>query len=172
MSQKPHPDVPPDDPNSLSELLVAYLDGEVDAEESRRVEGILASDAHAREELARLERTWLVLDCLNREPVDERFTKSTLEMVALAAAADLQQEQETIPRRRKRWATIGVAGTLLAIGAGFSLVWCLRPTANRQLLDDLPVLEDLDELRQIDDIEFLRQLYHDGVFDKNGSDHG
>ena len=171
MSQERNSDVPAD-ALPPAELLVAYLDGELDVAESRRVEDMVASDARAREELRRLERTWVALDCLDREPVDERFTKSTLELVALAAAEDLEQEQESIPRRQRRWRTIGLTGALAAAVAGFSLVWCLRPNPNRQLLDDLPVLEDLDELRQIDDVEFLRQLYHDGVFDKNGSDHG
>jgi hypothetical protein len=54
------------------------------------------------------------------------------------------------------------------LAAGFLLV-SIGPDPNRQLIDNLPLLENLDEYRQIDDIEFLRMLYQDGVFDSEVS---
>ena len=46
----------------------------------------------------------------------------------------------------------------MALAGGFFAVVRLVPDPNRQLLEDLPVLENLDEYRQVDDIEFLRLL--------------
>ncbi len=58
------------------------------------------------------------------------------------------------------------------MAAGFFAVVLLMPDPNRQLLEDLPVLENLDEYRQIDDIEFLRMLRDAGLFREAGRDAG
>jgi hypothetical protein len=79
-------------------------------------------------------------------------------MVAVAATDDVEKEQAEAPRRRRRRWLIGGAGLLAAGAAGFLAVLLLRPDPNRQLLDDLPVLERLDEFRQIDRVEFLELL--------------
>ena len=57
-------------------------------------------------------------------------------------------------------------GLLAAGAAGFLAVFLFRPDPNRQLLDDLPVLERLDEYRQIDKVEFLELLLenHEDLF--------
>ena len=44
------------------EQLVAYLDGELDAESSLQVERRLAEDAEFRRELRQLQRAWDMLD--------------------------------------------------------------------------------------------------------------
>jgi hypothetical protein len=55
---------------------------------------------------------------------------------------------------------------------GVALFW---PSPNRQLLDDLPVLEDLDELQHVfnkedKDLQFLRLLYQHKLFVKDSAD--
>ena len=70
--------------DSVEEELSAYLDGELDAESVRKVERRLARDGSYQLELQRLERAWRLLDDLPRATVDESFTKSTIEMVAVA----------------------------------------------------------------------------------------
>ncbi len=153
---------------SLDEQLVAYLDGELDVESRRRVEELLSSDAQARRRLQQMERTWDLLDDLDAVPPGNQFTQTTLEMVAVAADQDVRQSLAEAPRRRRRrWLVAGL--TLLAALAGgfFTVVW-LAPDPNRQLVEDLPVLENLDEYRQIDDIEFLRLLRAAGLFVSRG----
>ena len=158
MSNEPANVDPTAEKATLEEQLVAYLDGELDDQGVRRIEELLATDAKVRRALEGLEGTWDLLDHLDRADVDEVFTRSTLEMVAVAAADDVRHEQERAPRlRRKRW-LIGSAGVLAAGLAGFLGVFLFWPNPNDQLLHDLPVLEHLNEYRQIDDFQFLELL--------------
>ncbi len=156
-----------DAPAALEEQLVAYLDGELDAAETARVEHLLANDAKVREALMRLDRAWSLLDELDRTRLDESFTRTTLEMVAVAAEADVRQFEAELPRQRSRQWLLGGASVIAAALAGFLAILALRPNPNDQLLQDLPVLEDLDELRQIEDLEFLRAMYEEGLFAKD-----
>ena len=86
------------------EELVAYLDGELDVEASRRIEAQLAADARIRERLQKLQRTWDLLGELDEALVDDTFTRSTLEMVALKATEESSEEPG---RPWRRWAGRG-----------------------------------------------------------------
>jgi anti-sigma factor RsiW len=157
------------DPNStdsltLEEQLSAYLDGELDDEAVREVERMLASDPKVRETLQRLERTWEILDKLDEAEVGEHFTQSTLKMVALAVEDDVQKQLQEAPKRRRRQWLVGGAGVTAAAAAGFVTVALLWPNPNKELLRDLPVLENLDQYRQIEDFDFLEGLYKEGLF--------
>jgi len=155
------------DPNAedaRAERLVAYLDGEMDDESSRRIEAELASDAGLRQQLGALEQTWEALDELDRCEVDERFTQTTLEMVALAAEEDVERVVKESPRRsRRRW-LLGGIGLAAAAVAGFTAALLLWPNPNRQLLKDLPVLEHFEHYRLIDDVDFLKELQQQELF--------
>jgi hypothetical protein len=152
------PDDRSQDDAGLREDLVAYLDGELEAAESRRIEARLANEPGVRRMLQELDGTWSLLDELNTSPPDEHFTQTTLEMVALAADEDVARGRAEAPRRRRRrW--LAAAGILLAAAAaGFAGVALLAPDPNAQLLRDRAVLENLDQYRQIDGVEFLRML--------------
>ena len=166
------PDESPNADPSLEEQLVAYLDGELDPKASQRIEELLANDPQVRQTLQQLDRTWDLLDELDQPPIGDRFTQTTLEMVAVAATEDAQRAQAAIPRRRLRRLFI-VAGSLLAAGlAGFLTTAMVRSAPNRQLVRDLPILENLDNYRLVDSIEFLRMLDKEGLFaEENGDEH-
>ena len=149
---------------ALEEQLVAYLDGELDAEASRRIEDLLGSDPEVRRKLQALDRTWELLGELDGTPVAEKFTQSTLEMVTVAAAEDVRQGRSGASRRRLRQSVLAGGGLLAAGLAGFLTVAMLRPDPDRQLILDLPILENLDHYGQIDDVEFLRGLRREGLF--------
>jgi len=68
----------------LDEELVAYLDGELDSQATKRLEDLLASDEPARKRLSQLANSWELLDQLPRATVDDLFTRTTVKMVALA----------------------------------------------------------------------------------------
>jgi hypothetical protein len=144
--------------SSLEEQLVAYLDGELDAETARRIEERLASEPGVRETLNRLERTWDMLDELGSTPVGDGFTRTTLEMVAVAAEEDVKEAMLQAPKlRRRRFWKIGSVVAAASL-AGFFLVSTLLPNPRRELARDLPVLENLEEYRQAGDIDFLRLM--------------
>ena len=99
------------------------------------------------------------LDCME---VDERFTRTTLEMVAVAAGKDIERwKRDALRRRRRLWLAAG-AGLAAASIAGFAAVAAFRPDPNKRLLRELPMLEEVDEYHQIDNADFLRQLYEKG----------
>ena len=129
---------------------MAYLDGELDAAESRRVEELLANDPRVRAALQGLDRTWDLLDELDTPPVRDGFTQTTLEMVAVAAAKDAEAARAEAPRRRRRGRLLAVAGSGGGRPGRLPDRPALLPDANRQLLRDLPLLENLDQYREID----------------------
>lgn len=167
MSQEPangetQPEVPDDD-----EQLVAYLDGELAPDESRQVEQRLATDPGVRRKLQGLQRSWELLDELDPAPVEETFTRSTMEMVTVAAAEEVAEIQAAEPRRRRRRWVVGIGGLLAAGSAGFAVGWLAWPDRDRPLLEDLPVIEHLDEYRQIGDFRFLKKLAAERLFDED-----
>ncbi len=159
---------PANDESQLREELVAYLDGELDAEQSRRIEQRAAVEPDARRMLEELDRTWHMLDELDAPVTREDFTCTTLEMVAVAAVDDAQKARAQGPRRRLRAALWAVAGLVGAAAAGFLIVTSLIPDPNAQLLQDLPILENFDQYREVDNIEFLRALNKNNLFPEDG----
>jgi len=140
-----------------SDELVAYLDGELNADESRRIDRLLADDARVRVELKRLDQTWELLDRLPRAEVEPVFTRSTVEMVAVRVADEVEHERAAEPSRRRRTYWLGCSGMLLAALCG---VWAsdrIVSDPNDRLLEDFSVLEHLEAYRQTPNLEFLRE---------------
>jgi hypothetical protein len=150
------------------EELVAYLDGELDAEHARRIEELLGSNAEVRRRVQDMERTWDLLDGLDAAPADGNFTHTTLELVAVAARHEVDQTMAEAPRVRRRHFWLAVTALLTAVVVGFLAMAVLWPDPNRQLLEDLPVLESLDSYRQVDEIEYLHML--EGLFPVKDAD--
>ena len=104
----------PDAPDT--DELVAYLDGELSADECRRVERRLASDADYRRRLSELEQAWLVLEELPQRTVDDNFARTTIEMVAVEA------ERDVVRGRRRKRPTIG-GDSILPRGSAWRWQW-------------------------------------------------
>ncbi|MBI3837886.1 MAG: hypothetical protein HY288_08135 [Planctomycetia bacterium] len=155
----------------LHEELAAYLDGELDAQAVKRVEERLGRDPAYQAELQRLERAWDLLDRLPRATVNEAFTKTTIEMVAVAASEDAAAVQSAWPRRQRRQQLLGGLGVMAAGLLGFVVGHWLWPSPNEQLLRDLSVLENFELYYQADNIDFLRLLDEQGLFAEGESDH-
>ncbi len=168
MESRPHDSA--SDQAQLQEELVAYLDGELNAEQSRRIEERAAVEPDARRMLEELDRTWHMLDELDSQATSEDFTCTTLEMVAVAAAGDAKKAKAERPRRRLRTGLWAAAGLFAAATAGFFLVTSLIPDPNAPLLEDLPILENYDQYREIDSIDFLRALNKDKLFTEDTDD--
>lgn len=142
------------------EELTAYLDGELDAAAARLIEERLKQDPAYRDELGRLERAWDLLENLDRAAVGNAFSKTTLDRVAVAAAADARSWPWRTPALLLAIAALS-ASALVGLACG-KWIW---PDPNRELLGDLPVLENIDLYDQGDSLEFLRRLEAARLFD-------
>jgi hypothetical protein len=99
------------------ENLVAYLDGELEVEAARDLEGRLQLDPAARQEAEALKQAWDLLDYLPRPEVSSTFTNRTLDRIA--AVRPSQSVTTVSVRRWVRW--LGwVAAVLLAFGVGYA----------------------------------------------------
>jgi hypothetical protein len=111
-----------------------------------------------------LQRTWDLLDRLQRTEADDEFTRSTVEMVALRAAEDVQTDNLAIRRKRGlQWAALA-AVAVLAIAVGFGVVQYQITRPQRELVRDLPVIENVDEYRTVESMDFLQRLQKEGLF--------
>lgn len=152
--------MPPSSDDNLQRLeeIVAYLDGELSPEESARVEQRLASDEAYRRQLQSIERAWLALDQLPQEYVDDRFSRTTMEMAVKAAAVEVQERTMALPvvQRRRRLSSVLAACAAAALGfLVFRLAW---QGPDRALLADLPVVDNVDVYTQFDSPVFIRSL--------------
>lgn len=148
--------------------LVAYLDGELDHVAAQRVERRLSDDPAFRRRLQQFQRAWDLLDQLPRVEATADFATTTVEMVAVRAAAESDASQH----RRRR--LIGyVAQAVCAVAAivlGFLFVSARQQAPERRLLRDLPVIENVDNYLNVEDVEFVRQLARDHLFDQEPPD--
>ncbi|MEC7354161.1 MAG: hypothetical protein VXY07_03120 [Planctomycetota bacterium] len=150
--------------------LVAYLDGELAAEEVTEVEQRLARDDAYRDRLRQLQHSWDLLESLPRTSINDDFTRSTVELVALSIGAQVEQRRgQSWWVQRMRW---GVAGIIVAVFAlaGFGVAYERLTRDQRQLLRDLPVIERVDLYREVNSIEFLEKLASEGLFDEEKAD--
>lgn len=154
----------------IQEELVAYLDGELSADDSDRVERRLGSDPAYRQRLKQLQSAWDLLDQLPRAPVTDTFTQTTVEMVALTAQAEaLNAEQRLAQRRSLGWFAVAVS-VLVACSVGYIAMWRRLDRPNQQLVKDLPVIENVELYRVADSVDFLRSLDQAQLFDEEPSD--
>ena len=160
----------PEQSDTVQEELVAYLDGELNADDNARVESRLADDAEYRLRLQQLQRAWDMLDDLPKATVEESFTKSTVEMVVVSATEDAERQKVSGGRYRQLFWVLAAGCVIGASITSYLLIsrWLARP--NRQLAEDLPIIEDFDMYRYADNVKFLRSLDAEGLFAEEAAD--
>ncbi len=161
---------------AFTEKLVAYLDGELPDAAARDVEQSLASDPKVRAEVEQLNRAWDLLDLLPRPTASGEFSSRTLATLKSAhVPTDLKTAEESAPtvllnnhkpsssptKRLLVWVT----GLLVVAVLSFVLGRQAQQTSSDPLLDDLPLMENLDLYREVGDAEFLRDFKRRGRFD-------
>lgn len=158
------------------ENLIAYLDGELDEAETRRIEETLARDARARREVELLTRTWELLDELPRPSASPDFVRKTLTHATLGEAVTVPSAngsgsglgwKQALSRNAR--AVLAAGGIALAAAAGFALTYTPESPASKALLDDLPVIENLSLYREVGDVAFLKELQASGLFNESAS---
>jgi hypothetical protein len=146
---------PPIDPDD--ELLVAYLDGELDVRARDEVEQRLMGEENLRVRLQDLQASWDFLDVLPETPANDRLVESTLELV-VSDIVEKAPRQVSDLERSGRWPwAVGTLCLLAAIG-GYAFVSFSRAQELQQQLSDLPLAEDLDAYVYGGDYALMRQL--------------
>jgi len=155
---------PQREPGLCHDQLVAYLDGELDQEASRAFERRLSEDPELRKQLQQHQQTWDLLDDVPRAEVNETFTQTTVEMIAVSVEDDVKDILHRHSRKSRLYWLGGATISVLALMLGFVLMSSLLARPNRKLVDDLPVIENLDAYRNAESIDFLRNLEREGLF--------
>lgn len=107
----------------VDELLTAYLDGELSPAESAMLEDRLVNEVSLRTRLGELRKTYDLLDEIQDTPHNQRFTRSTLELVVRDIAGTQPQSQVASPRLPVQvswmpWALAIVGSICLGVVAG------------------------------------------------------
>ncbi len=146
------------------ELLTAYLDGELDPPEIQKVETRIAVDVPFREQLQELQRTWDMLDELPLTEPTQSFTKSTLELVIKDTKAQIDKSRRSPMTWPIRIAVL-VAIPLITFFASSWTIAYVQSAPVRELIRDLPVIENFDVYKKAESIEYLMELDQSGLFE-------
>lgn len=160
-----------------TEDLVAYLDGELNEDDTSQVEETLTEEPSVRQEVERLSRVWELLDLLPESKASPQFTEKTLSAVQTGKMSPDADDSDTRPVRAqpaRAWKsrlqtaavrTAGLIGLLVVGSIGFNGAFRRDTEAMDLLLNDLPVIERLDQYREAGSLEFLEALNRSGILD-------
>ncbi|WP_437226911.1 hypothetical protein SH661x_000075 [Planctomicrobium sp. SH661] len=139
--------------------LTAYLDGELDENSTRRIESILTSSSVARNDVEILARTYELLDLLPRPQVGKEFTEKTI------ATAKLEGYRKPVSQQVwYRWGERAVPMALWTVAfmasaaCGYALTSAWIPQKDDLLLEQLPLIQNLDIYSEVDSVQFLESL--------------
>jgi anti-sigma factor RsiW len=151
--------------------LVAYLDGELPEAEAQVIATKLTHSATARREAELLQKTWELLEHLDRPQVPESLTERTLtEVRQIAERGDRFETAFLQAARRGVRNTLWIGVSLVAFAATFALVRWVWPSPSEHLARELPIAEHLDEYRDVGSFEFLDELANSPEFGVDRSD--
>jgi len=146
-------------------LLVAYLDGELSAEDALGVSTWLDENPGALREVEHMRHTWDLLEHYEDEPVPADFASRVFEAVGLrreAPAGGARNEGRVLRMAWYRRPLATAAAVLVAVGA---TVFVMRTgpdggaTASRTPIDVVSVLQDVpDVLQDVPDSELSELL--------------
>ena len=143
--------------------LVAYLDGELDEDGTRRVETVLSQSNVARTDVEQLARTYELLDELDRPRASVEFAEKTI------ATAKLEQIKPSITQQRwfqltRRYSPLALwtFAMVSAAAAGYGISRYGVPQDDDVLLDNYPVIRELDVYEEAGNYDFLDRLSREG----------
>ena len=152
------------DPRERQEVLSAYLDGELPADEAREVAAWLERHPDALREVERQRRLWDLLGRYADEPVPAGFSRRVLD--ATRADAPPAAAAAPVPLRlsRRSWAFAAAAVVLASVGLGL----VLRARSEATPKDVLAAIDpdfvqhaDLERLALLSDAQFEALLVED-----------
>ncbi len=148
------------------EQLVAYLDGELNDEQSAAMEKRLSENPKLREAADELDRTWSMLDVLGPVTVGEEFSQKTMQTVVTTCSLSEQSSRPSFGKLLFSFATgqalvwfgIGVLGTLVGLGLAGLRSPSKESIQAMQLLRQIDMLDRYPQYSIIPDVESLQQL--------------
>jgi anti-sigma factor RsiW len=146
-----------------NEGLVAYLDGELSAEERQCIEQRLANDPDCQRQLNALQKSWDLLDVLPRATADHELMQTTIAMVARQVQEETAKSSPAGSKVSRSFPWKGVAIVTTAL-IGFAIVDIPMRMLRHRNLRDLPIAQNLELYHYADDIEFLDLLQREGMF--------
>ena len=159
----------PEKEDGLQDLLIAYLDGELDESDQQKIESELVENAELRDRLHQLQRTWDLLDELPRPEVGNSFTQSTIEIAVsearLSPASNKNSSFDWVLRVLVLGSMLIATGLIVFRSVDFS-----NRRSNRELLSELPIIDNVDIYLQAQNIEFLIDLHESGAFDSTANE--
>ncbi len=164
----------PEDPPSEDPDLIAYLDGELDADDSRTVESELARDAATRTRADEYKKTFDLLDYLPSPEPSPTFASRTLTKLRPVPAPAPSGPAVAVPAIRRSLGPELVlwAMAVVAVGAAgyFGHLLArpyLDPPQDVEKFDqsDLPLIHDLPLYLGVDDLDYLKKLRDADVFE-------
>lgn len=141
------------------ELLVAYLDGELQRQEQSDLENRLLTNERLRSRLQQLQTGWDLLEDLPGSSPSMKLVESTLELVV----ADILKDQPAVKKSRKQW-QLPVGMLLLCLVIGLAVYFTestLRSNAYRKELEDLAIAGNLSAYNYGGDLKLMRELSAD-----------
>ncbi len=160
----PETDAEIDPIDEEDEEIVAYLDGELDAEARAAFERRLADEPQLRARVDAERDAWNALSLLDVETPDERLPDAVVERLDNETQTELRALSATLRRRRVvRLFFIGSTALLLA-ALGFGVFSLLFPDVQTRRERDFRVVERLAQLEIIDDFAYLTALDASGLF--------
>ena len=152
----------------MRENLVAYLDGELDEAATQKIEQTLAENSDVRGEVESLARTFEMLDELPRPEVSEEFTARTLSTIQVSRESQTDKDEPQRRRVDRKTLIAGwVVGLALSVLLGVLIGGRFSRDDSTRLVEEFPVVKDLDIYTEIGSIEYLQKLETDGVLNDN-----
>ena len=158
---------PTNEPAEWDEEIVAYLDGELEGEQTLALEERLTQEPEMRQRVAELQQSWDMLDVLERPETRENFTESTMELVVAEARREQDEQQPAKGRLFPVW-LLGAASWLALAGiagaAAFAIGARLDWPDDTPVLQNLSTIERVDQLAAVQDLDFIRELRDQELF--------
>ena len=155
------------DMEQIDEQLTAYLDGELSPAEAAALETSLVDDERLRIRLAELRQAYDLLDEVPETPHNQRFTKSTLELVIkdLSVTPKQPQSNQTAvspkpfakPTSKRAWPTLlGLIVVCAVTGAVIASVVATIET--RRQLQELGLVAGIHGLKDVNEVSVAVKL--------------
>lgn len=143
----------------VDQILISYLDGELDERASAELESRLATDVPLRNRLHEFQQTWDMLDEVQTTRPGDAFVRSTIEMVVSTA------RKKAI--KWDRWLIRGTAAAVALVVPLMIAFQAVRSYQNQpyvQFVNDLTFWENMDLYDQVDSVEFVQRIRSEGWF--------